>query len=277
MNILSKMTVIERIRKTTTIVIFVLFTVIYLNAQTTEQPILPWEEDFVNKWGLNDDIAWMAEDISEFDMNYNDGFRAGIWGMTASSARFYGLKVNSVIDERFNLKKSTEAVARYMNNLIAFHHGDTLAAITMYINTPLVEEGDSAFKRPKCAIKHIDIDVLAKLDSAYNAKQTIIIIKKPIPVCTTIQEPTKNGAKIQPTIADNIKQVMTVDETSKEIVKPAVVVIEEKEIIHVVKKGDTLTKLANKYGVSISDIKKWNKLKGDIIIIDQKLTIRTSK
>lgn len=269
------MAVTKHITKTIALAVAVLLAV-KADAQTTEQPILPWEEDFVNVWGLNDDIAWMAEDISEFDLNYNDGFRAGIWGLTASSARFFGLQVNRAIDERFNVRKATEAVVRYMHNLIAYTHGDTLAAITMYINTPLVQECDSTFKRPQCAQKHISVEALEKLDSAYNAKQKTIIIKKPVAVCT-IMEHTKGAETMQPAVVENVKQVMSVDEHSTEVVKPAVVVVEEKEIIHVVKTGDTLSALAKKYGVKISEIQKWNNMKNDIIKIGQKLIIRARK
>lgn len=247
------------------------------DAQTTaEQPILPWEEDFATKWGLNDDIAWMAEDISEFDLNYNDGFRAGVWGLTASSARFYGLIVNKVVDERFNVKKSTEAVAKYMHNLIAFHHGDTLAAITMYINTPLVEEHDSLFKRPSCSNKHISMKTLLMLDSAYNAKQKTVIVTKPIPFCTIVSTPADTTANQHLAAVDNAREVMTAGNDSSDQVKPAVVQ-EEKAAVYYVKKGDTLSRIARLYGVKVSDIMKWNKLKSDVIWPDQMLFIRMDK
>lgn len=247
-------------------------------AQTAiQQPVLPWEEDFITKWGLNDDIAWMAEDISEFDLNYNDGFRAGIWGLTASSARFYGLKVNNAIDERFNVRKSTEAVVKYMHNLIAFHHGDTLAAITMYINTPLVEEHDSAFRRPECTVKHISLEALAALDSAYNAKQKIVVIRKPVQFCTIAgTNDTVKATQIDPKVVDNATQVSAVDEQAK-VVKPAVVEEEDKAIVYYVKKGDTLSRIARLYNVRVSDIMKWNNLKNDVIRVDQMLFIRVGR
>jgi len=243
------MAVIKHFTKTIALVI-VMLSAIETEAQRAEQPVLPWEEDFVSKWGLNDDIAWMAEDISEFDLNYNDGFRAGIWGLTASSARFYGLKVNNTIDERFNVRKATEVVVRYMHNLIAFNHGDTLAAITMYINTPLVEETDSIFKRPACSMKHISQDVMAKLDSAYNAKQKTIVIKSPIPAHNNIEETRRVEVEVK-------------------------AIAEEQETIHIVKRGDTLSGLAHQYKVRIADIQKWNNLKSDVIKIGQKLVIKT--
>jgi LysM repeat protein len=47
-----------------------------------------------------------------------------------------------------------------------------------------------------------------------------------------------------------------------------------KTTYHTVKKGETLGKLAEKYDVTISDIKKWNKIKGDTIEIGQKLIVK---
>ena len=46
-----------------------------------------------------------------------------------------------------------------------------------------------------------------------------------------------------------------------------------KHIIYVVKSGDTLSKIARKYHVKVSDIKKWNNLKSDLIRENQKLKI----
>ena len=43
---------------------------------------------------------------------------------------------------------------------------------------------------------------------------------------------------------------------------------------HKVRKGDNLVRIAKKYGCSISELKKWNKLKKDTIYIGQKLKIK---
>ncbi len=43
---------------------------------------------------------------------------------------------------------------------------------------------------------------------------------------------------------------------------------------HTVKSGETLSHIARKYGVSVKQIKEWNKLKSDIIQIGQKLIIK---
>ncbi len=44
-------------------------------------------------------------------------------------------------------------------------------------------------------------------------------------------------------------------------------------IYYKVKKGDTLLKIAKKFGVSVSDLKRWNKIKGNIIVVGDTITI----
>lgn len=44
---------------------------------------------------------------------------------------------------------------------------------------------------------------------------------------------------------------------------------------HVVKRGETLSKIASKYGVTVADIKKWNKLKRNTIARGKKLKINS--
>ena len=43
---------------------------------------------------------------------------------------------------------------------------------------------------------------------------------------------------------------------------------------HTVKKGETLSSISRKYGCSVNDIKKWNSLKGNNVIVGQKLKIK---
>jgi len=54
---------------------------------------------------------------------------------------------------------------------------------------------------------------------------------------------------------------------------PVVNEFEEEKIYYTVRKGDSLGKIAQKYKVSVSQLKKWNKLKRDRINVGQKLVI----
>jgi membrane-bound lytic murein transglycosylase D len=56
---------------------------------------------------------------------------AGIWQFIPSTARLYGLRVDRVIDERYNLVKATHAAARYLRNSYQIL-GDWLLVIAAY-------------------------------------------------------------------------------------------------------------------------------------------------
>ncbi|MFS8650992.1 MAG: LysM peptidoglycan-binding domain-containing protein [Caldibacillus sp.] len=51
----------------------------------------------------------------------------------------------------------------------------------------------------------------------------------------------------------------------------------EEALFYTVKKGDTLSKIASQYGVTVNDLKKWNGLSSDIIYVGQRLTIRAEE
>lgn len=46
-----------------------------------------------------------------------------------------------------------------------------------------------------------------------------------------------------------------------------------KEFVYRIKRGDTLSGIANRFGVSIKALKKWNNIKGSVIHIGKKLVI----
>lgn len=49
------------------------------------------------------------------------------------------------------------------------------------------------------------------------------------------------------------------------------------KLTHAVKSGENLSMIADKYGVTVSEIKDWNELEDDVIKTDQKLTIYSQK
>jgi len=276
--------------------IITLMSATFTKAEEVVCPILPWEEEFVFQWGLNRDIAWMAEDISEFDVNYNDGSRAGIWGLTATTARFYGLTVDDTKDERFDITKATGVVVRYMYHLIAINRGDTLAAITMYVNSKFVADGDTAFKRPKNSARYIDTKALDKLYAAYKptTKSKTITPKpvkdlKPVVEQKPVVEP-KNVVEPKPVIdlkpvADPKPVIETEPTTKQEPTAEQEPTVEQEEehipvtveIIYIVQKGDNLSVIAHNHGVKVNDLRKWNNIQGSIIIPDQKIKIYVTK
>jgi membrane-bound lytic murein transglycosylase D len=71
-----------------------------------------------------------------------------------------------------------------------------------------------------------------------------------------------------------VLKLYSTKETVKKETKKEKKETKEKTTYHTVKKGETLGKIAEKYDVTISDLKKWNKIKGDTIEIGEKLIIK---
>ena len=78
-----------------------------------------------------------------------------------------------------------------------------------------------------------------------------------------------NGLKSDVIVAGQVLKLYASKNTKKTTNKKT-----SKTIYHKVRKGDTLSSIADKYNVSISDLKKWNKLKSSDIMIGQKLKVR---
>jgi membrane-bound lytic murein transglycosylase D len=73
-----------------------------------------------------------------------------------------------------------------------------------------------------------------------------------------------------PVVNHNTLPALKVDNTSS-------VAVSDDKVIHKVKSGDTLNKIAQRHGVSVTDIQKWNKLKNTTIYPGQSLTIFPKK
>ena len=52
---------------------------------------------------------------------------------------------------------------------------------------------------------------------------------------------------------------------------------EQEELRHTVQYGDTLWSIANQYGTTINNLKTWNSLAGDLIVVGQSLIVRPGK
>ena len=94
---------------------------------------LPWDSLFT-AYGLTKSMAMIPTYVSaDLNINYNDGYSAGIWGLTTPVARRYGLIVNNEIDQRYDLRLSSEVAARYLKDLIT-HYGNEKVAMLAYLN-----------------------------------------------------------------------------------------------------------------------------------------------
>ena len=76
--------------------------------------------------GLPEEMAYIAWAETQFDptMKSSAG-AAGMWQLSASTARNYGLTVEGKNDERYNPEKETKAAAQHLANLLAEYGSDS--------------------------------------------------------------------------------------------------------------------------------------------------------
>lgn len=92
----------------------------------------PQVEPILKAQGLPDDMKYLMVIESNLDPQaLSAAGAAGLWQFTQSTARAYGLEVNSNIDERYDLKKETVAACKYL--LSAYEkYGDWLTVAASY-------------------------------------------------------------------------------------------------------------------------------------------------
>jgi membrane-bound lytic murein transglycosylase D len=82
----------------------------------------PMIEDIFDSYGLPAELKYMA--VIESALNPNAVSRVGatgMWQFMYSTGRFYGLTINSIVDERRDPIKATHAAARYLKDMYAIY------------------------------------------------------------------------------------------------------------------------------------------------------------
>ncbi len=277
-----------------------------------------WHDTFT-QYELPEYYEYLPCAISNFEREYRDNSRAGLWGLTPFVATKYSLIIDENIDQRFDIKLSTLAAAKYLCDLLLHFEDDELAAKAFVYGAAYIDD---------CLKRGADIDSLDTTRCEINFRElkyqfereglVEIYIEKPIRIeliCdsldiskeqffadnSTIKNSTiwlKGGYNIFINNAldiDSVNSVITdlyaIEEREIERNRELQIAIKkaEKEAkdraiaeaikrenavkTYVVKSGDTLGGIASKYNVKVSDLKKWNKIKSDIIQIGQKIKI----
>lgn len=87
-------------------------------------------EPILKQYGVPDDFKYLAMAESGFENVVSPARAAGVWQLLESTAEEYGLEVNTDVDERYNLEKSTEAACKYLLDSYKAFGSWTMAAAT---------------------------------------------------------------------------------------------------------------------------------------------------
>jgi hypothetical protein len=144
----------------------------------------PIIEPILAQYGIPDDFKYVPLVESGLDEGVSPKGAAGFWQFMPGTARMYGLKVNSKVDERKNLRKSTIAAARYIKELYGIFDSWTLAAAAYNV-------GDVHMK------KQIDRQKQANYFKLKLNRETAGYVYKLISMKEIMENPTSYGYKEQ--------------------------------------------------------------------------------
>ena len=88
----------------------------------------PEIEPILEKYGVPDDFKYLALIESGLTNVVSPSGAVGFWQIMKGTGEDYGLEINSEIDERYNVEKSTEAACKYLLDAKAKFGNWTLAA-----------------------------------------------------------------------------------------------------------------------------------------------------
>ncbi|UAM99244.1 lytic transglycosylase domain-containing protein [Polaribacter litorisediminis] len=76
----------------------------------------PIIEPLLEKYGIPDDFKFLALAESAFIDETSSAGAAGMWHFMKATGKEYGLEINSNVDERYDIEKSTKVAAEYLKN-----------------------------------------------------------------------------------------------------------------------------------------------------------------
>lgn len=196
--------------------------------------------------GLPEDLYY----VGLIESGYHLGARShasavGPWQFMRKTGQHYGLKVNSRIDERLDITKSTHAAAKYFKDLYNIFGNWELAL---------------------CGYNAGEYGVIRAIRKGNTRNYISLSSKGLIPKETSNYIPKVAAARhVYREFLNN------------RVRKPKRNYKKRTTKMHKVRRGDTLYSISRKHGTSIHKIKRINKISGSHIYIGQKILVAYSK
>ena len=292
----------------------------------------PMFEEMLAKYNMPLELKYLAMVESALNPTATSRVGAkGLWQFMLATGKDYGLKSSTLVDERFDPIKETDAACRYMKDLYS-RYNDWLLVLAAYNCGPgnvnkaimrargvnnywaiwpylpketrgyvpafiavvyvmnyatehnlypldpglLMHGTDTVTVRDYLSFDQVNeyLGVAMEDLQFFNPQYTKNIIPASDEKPYSLRLPTKYTLLFVQ-LEDSLYAYK-----SKENIRETVVAEKVKEVSdsfnHRVKKGESLGSIAKKYGVTVSNIKKWNNLKKDVIREGQSLVIYRS-
>lgn len=114
----------------------------------------PVIEPILKEQGLPDDFKYLAIAESGLQDVVSPAGAAGFWQFMPTTAKEYGLEVNSYVDERYHLELVTEAAVKYLKNAKEYFGSWTMAAAAYNAGRTGI---DRQVKRQKASENYYDL------------------------------------------------------------------------------------------------------------------------
>lgn len=292
----------------------------------------PLFEQTLDKYNMPLELKYLA--VVESALNPTAGSWAGakgLWQFMYATGKQYGLNSNTLVDDRYDPLKATDAACRHLRDLYN-QFGDWFLALAAYnsgagnVNKAIRRAGGvknywaiwpylpretrgyvPAFIAVNYVMNYAPEHNICPLDPGIikNGTDTVTVhdvlhfdqlnemlgvpmadlrffnpqYKADI-IPATSSKPcllTLPNQYVGPYI-DNEKELYTFKTKSgidKEKLQERIKAMSDRSV-HVVKSGETLSSIARKYHVSVSQLKRWNNLKSDRLSIGQRLVVYSS-
>jgi membrane-bound lytic murein transglycosylase D len=100
----------------------------------------PIIESILAKNGIPDDFKYLAIAESALKNATSSAGAKGIWQFMTPTAEYYGLVINSEVDERYNVELVTEAACKYLKTAYKRFNSWTLAAASYNMGEPILQK-----------------------------------------------------------------------------------------------------------------------------------------
>lgn len=243
----------------------------------------PYIDSALAQRDMPHELRYLPVALSGMKANSQQDDRCGVWMLPPLVGLHYGLRIDETTDERYDIKAATQVALDYLNDLYQ-QYGDWWYCLLAYTNSPtalqhtLLRHGTETalwdytkqdlLPNTQVIVNFIACTYLgdqgllhftAKDTTPSITKVPLVAESEPVDTLRTLGD-TTNTTTAEP--AKNTSSTKTEPSTSSGTTK------------YKVKRGDTLTKIAAKFHVTVADLQRWNHLKSDLILEDQILIIK---